>query len=158
MAADETLLSVFVYGTLKRGERNHDRFCSGAAEIRAATTPGSLYDLPFGFPGLRVHKENVHAFGTTDYASDVRKQHRERVPLDTTPVRRAVVHGEVVTFDEHPERLAALDALEGYAPGEEGLYERVLIPVESEGERFLAWAYEIKRAFGVYLPGGRWPV
>lgn len=156
MTTDNILLSVFVYGTLKSGEINHDRFCAGAVEIKAATARGRLYDLPFGFPGLRVHEENIHALGTADYASDVSEQQRDPMLRDTAPPGWDLVHGEVIAFDD-PGRLAALDALEGYTPGEKGLYERVLIPVEAGGEKNLAWAYEIKREFGVYLPGGRWP-
>ena len=36
-----------------------------------------------------------------------------------------------MTFDDPENRLPALDALEGYVPGEEGLYERVLVPRRS---------------------------
>ena len=48
------------------------------------------------------------------------------------------VHGELMTFDDPERRLITLDALEGYVPGEEGLYERVLVPVEIAGETVLA--------------------
>jgi len=70
---------------------------------------------------------------------------------------RDTVHGELMTFDEPERRLITLDALEGYVPGEEGLYERVLVPVEIAGETVLAWTYRMERAAGAYLPGGRWP-
>lgn len=152
---EEIALSIFVYGTLKRGERNHDRFCAGAVYIEVATTPGRLYELPFGFPGLRVPGQNVHAVGTTDYAFDARRQRQLR-PLPDAPAGWGTVHGEVITFDD-PRRLGVLDALEGYAPGERGLYERVLIPVEKDGDKILAWAYQTKRSLGTHLPGGRWP-
>ncbi len=67
------------------------------------------------------------------------------------------MHGELFTFED-PERLVAFDALEGYAPGEDSLYERVLIPVHAvRGETLLAWAYELKRPAGAYLPDGSWP-
>lgn len=63
-----------------------------------------------------------------------------------------------MTFDDPERRLIALDALEGYVPGEDGLYERVLVPVEvAAGEAVLAWTYRMERAAGVYLPDGRWP-
>lgn len=43
---------VFVYGTLKKGQRNHDRFCGDALTIEPAVTTGRLYHLPYGFPAM----------------------------------------------------------------------------------------------------------
>lgn len=43
---------IFVYGTLKRGMGNHDRFCSDALTIEPAVTTGRLYHLPYGFPAM----------------------------------------------------------------------------------------------------------
>ncbi|OQA87769.1 MAG: Gamma-L-glutamyl-butirosin B gamma-glutamyl cyclotransferase [bacterium ADurb.Bin236] len=43
---------VFVYGTLKRGQRNHDRFCGDALTIESAVTTGRLYQTPYGFPAM----------------------------------------------------------------------------------------------------------
>jgi gamma-glutamylcyclotransferase (GGCT)/AIG2-like uncharacterized protein YtfP len=62
-----------------------------------------------------------------------------------------------MTFDDPERRLTTFDALEGYVPGEGGLYERVLVPVEITGKTVLAWTYRMERAAGVYLSGGRWP-
>ena len=150
---------VFVYGTLKRGQRNHERFCRGALEVREVTACGRLYSLPFGFPGLVVPEENTLAVGTVDYLADARATGRtaERPP----GARHGwdEIHGELLTFDDPEERLPALDALEGYRPGEHRFYKRVLIPVAPlEAEpTVLAWTYAAESASGVYLPGGRWP-
>ncbi len=117
---------------------------------------GRLYDLPYGFPALVVAEEDVLASGTTDYRADAEALHH----LHTRSAQMSidpVVHGEMFVFDDPEERLPALDGLEGYVPGEEGLYERVLIPVKAKVENTVAWAYRIRRAAGVYLPGGRWP-
>jgi gamma-glutamylcyclotransferase (GGCT)/AIG2-like uncharacterized protein YtfP len=150
-------LAQFFYGTLKRGQCNHDRFCQGVAWIESATTLGHLYELPFGFPGLRVYGRDVRAVGTTNYLADAEKQRvAPPAPLASTPTWD-IVHGELMTFEDPEKRLIAFDALEGYTPGEESLYERVLIPVEVPGKTLLVWAYQLKRPIGVYLPGGRWP-
>jgi gamma-glutamylcyclotransferase (GGCT)/AIG2-like uncharacterized protein YtfP len=157
MAETTPLLTMFFYGTLKRGQSNHDRFCRRAVRIEPATTLGHLYELPFGFPGLRVNQRDVRAIGTTDYLADAEKQ-REAPPA--TPARTPawdLVHGELFTFQDPERRLIAFDALEGYTPGENSLYQRVLVPVQAGGETLLAWAYELKRPAGVYLPGGSWP-
>ena len=153
----EILLNMFFYGTLKRGQSNHDRFCRAALRVEPATTLGRLYELPFGFPGLRVYGRDVRAVGTTDYLADVEKQREPSpAPLASEPAWD-FVHGELFTFTDPERRLIAFDALEGYVPGENSLYQRVLIPVHAGGEILLAWAYELKRPAGIYLPGGRWP-
>ena len=138
----ETLISMFFYGTLKRGQSNHDRFCRAALQVEPATTLGRLYELPFGFPGLRVYGRDVRAVGTTDYLADAEKQQEAApAPLASEPAWD-MVHGELFTFT---------------VPGENRLYRRVLIPVQSRGEPLLAWAYELRQQAGAYLPGGRWP-
>jgi gamma-glutamylcyclotransferase (GGCT)/AIG2-like uncharacterized protein YtfP len=147
---------MFFYGTLKRGQSNHDRFCRGAVRIEPAAALGQLYELPFGFPGLRVDAANVRAVGTRDYLADVEKQSESAPPLSSVS-GLDLVYGELFAFEDPEQRLQALDALEGYTPGENSLYERVLIPVHARGGTLLAWAYELKRPSGAYLPGGRWP-
>jgi gamma-glutamylcyclotransferase (GGCT)/AIG2-like uncharacterized protein YtfP len=148
---------MFFYGTLKRGQSNHDRFCRAALRVEPATTLGRLYELPFGFPGLRVYGRDVRAVGTTDYLADAEKQLEVApAPLASEPAWDTV-HGELFTFRDPERRLIVFDALEGYVPGENRLYRRVLIPVQSRGEPLLAWAYELRQQAGAYLPGGRWP-
>lgn len=44
---------IFVYGTLKPGERAFDQFCKPyLVDLQTATTPGRLYHLPVGYPAL----------------------------------------------------------------------------------------------------------
>ena len=47
------LLRLFVYGTLKRGYWNHERFCRGVLSVEEAVVWGRLYELPSGIPVLR---------------------------------------------------------------------------------------------------------
>ncbi len=44
------MLKVFVYGTLKPGERNYPLYCTQAVEVIKAIAYGKLYDLPMGYP------------------------------------------------------------------------------------------------------------
>ena len=89
---------MFFYGTLKRGQSNHDRFCRGAVHIEeAATTLGRLYELPLGFPGLHVNRNHVQAIGTRDYLADAGKQREAPVPLDLAQ-GRDIVYGELFSF------------------------------------------------------------
>ena len=153
-------LTLFVYGTLKRGHSNHDRFCRGVLDVREATARGRLYDLPFGFPALVVPKEDVRAEGRSDYSADA----RESGPSPDAYIPKAslgwdVIHGEILTFGDPEERLPSVDGLEGYRPGEPSLYRRILIPTAPSGTKraVLAWTYAVGSASGVHLPGGRWP-
>jgi len=50
----ETILRLFVYGTLKRGYWNHQRFCAQARSIEQAVVWGRLYHLHAGFPAIEV--------------------------------------------------------------------------------------------------------
>ena len=116
------MLNLFVYGTLKRGYRNHNQFCRGALEIREAQVRGRLYDGP-GFPVLEVPGVDVLACGTADPLADVGTQTRlsGRVGKHSRPVREGTeaggwgaVYGEVLTFDDPESRLPAIDRLEGF--------------------------------------------
>jgi gamma-glutamylcyclotransferase (GGCT)/AIG2-like uncharacterized protein YtfP len=124
--------------------------------VREATIRGRLYELPYGFPALVVPKEDILAAGTTNYLADAEEQHvvsGSRAPSTGWDT----VHGELMIFDDPENRLPALDTLESYVPSEEGLYERVLVPVEVAGELALAWTYRGMSITGIYLPSGRWP-
>lgn len=115
------VLKLFVYGTLKRGCRNHDHYCRGALNIRDAEVRGRLYDGP-GFPVLEVPGEDVLARGTADPVADAATQARlsrrtGRYPRPV-PERAAaddwgVVCGELLTFDDPEARLPAIDRLDG---------------------------------------------
>jgi len=155
---DDSPLVMFFYGTLKRGERNHERFCDGALRVEEGAVRGDVYDLPFGYPALVVPRESIHAFGTGNFARDVEKQWRlgrGLVPFMEGPR----VFGEIFAFDDPESRLPVLDRLEGFDPTDASChYCRVLLPVETNGDSvLLAWAYVVEESSGSHLPGGRWP-
>ena len=153
------MLITFFYGTLKRGGRNHERYCSGALRVEEATVRGELYDLPlFGYPALVVPEESIRAYGTGYPARDAEDQVRlSREAL--APLEGPRVFGEIFFFDDAGSRLPAIDSLEGFDPADASShYRRVLLPAETDkGSVLLAWAYAVKKSSGVYLPGGVWP-
>ncbi len=153
---DGPRLVMFFYGTLKRGERNHERFCGGALSVEEGAVRGDVYDLPFGYPALVVPGESIHACGSGDFARDAEEQRQlGRGPLLEGPR----VFGEIFAFDDPESRLPAIDLLEGFDPADTSShYRRVLLPVETnEGLGLLAWAYVVEQSSGSHLPGGRWP-
>jgi len=156
---EPVLLDIFVYGTLKRGQRNHERFCRGALAAREATVRGRLYDLPYGFPTLVVPKGDVQATGTGEYLSDARTRNHAHIAPQEVPPHWDAVYGDLLTFDDPEKRLPDLDALEGFRPCESGFYSRVLVPatLAEAGTTVLAWTYTVDSTSGAYLPEGRWP-
>lgn len=132
--------SVFVYGSLKRGYKNHARVVPPYLHIQNATTAGRLYDLDRGYPMMVA-------------AGDV----------DGPPDR---VHGELITFQD-ATCLTPLDQLEGVT-GEgdhSDLYIRIQQPVVTEKREMVdAWVYvrpdslqaRNMIAQGTHLPEGIW--
>jgi len=163
------MLRLFVYGTLKRGFWNHDRFCRGVLDIREAVVRGRLYEMQSGIPVLQVPDGDVLAHGTPDVSADVATQARLSEQLASYPEPalqsatagdRGRVYGELLTFDDPENRLPAIDRLEGFRPGGSSLYRRVLAPVCIEhGMALPAWVYVGPTVWKdmSFLPLGRWP-
>ncbi|MEV6499052.1 gamma-glutamylcyclotransferase family protein [Streptomyces prunicolor] len=146
MTTPSTPLPFFVYGTLRPGEPNHDRFLRGRTESEepARLHDAALYDGP-GYPYA------VEAPG-------------------------AQIVGELVTArpEAYPQLLIALDRLEDYAPGDPAnLYERVELRVtrdadadadaDTDGTSVHAWVYLAAptvaarlRTHGKLIEGGDW--
>jgi len=170
MTTEPALLRVFVYGTLKRGRRNHLAYCSGAAAIEPARIFGRLYHLPAGYPMLVVPDSAMLAIGSSQYAQDASRQHDDQWPPACTKPMAAdsdckegeweEIIGELLTFDDPATRLPALDRLEDFRPGETeagnatsrtnatSLYVRVLVRL-TEPAGLIAWTY--------VAPNGRLP-
>ncbi len=56
-------LRVFVYGTLKPGEVNYQRYCAGKVrEEKSAIAFGNLFNLPLGYPAMTPGESIVRGF------------------------------------------------------------------------------------------------
>jgi gamma-glutamylcyclotransferase (GGCT)/AIG2-like uncharacterized protein YtfP len=153
------MLRLFVYGTLKRGFWNHDRFCRGVLTVEDAVVRGRLFETSSGIPVLQVPEEDILAVGTTNPLADVATQSRvaARIPNpEPTPDRLSKngtgapwgpVYGDLLAFDDPETRLPAIDRLEGFHPGGPCLYRRVLVPVQINGTVLPTW---------LYVVGDRW--
>jgi gamma-glutamylcyclotransferase (GGCT)/AIG2-like uncharacterized protein YtfP len=172
MTTNRIHISTVVYGTLKRGQWNHDRFCRHAIDIRPATMVGRLYDLPAGFPALEIPEETILAVGTGDPLADAETQtlitardlvmpEAEGDPPSPEGYGEAgwdIVHGELITFADPARDLPPLDRLEGFRPDGHGLYRRALVAVRANTGVEAVWVYHmvgINR--GQRLRGGVWP-
>jgi gamma-glutamylcyclotransferase (GGCT)/AIG2-like uncharacterized protein YtfP len=160
-------LAIFVYGTLKRGQANHDRFCRGAVGIEAAVTRGRLFHLAAGYPALAVEPEMVLAEATGDPAADLTLQREWEERLSggsrgsgsVAQGGAAEVRGEWMVFPDAAERLPSLDRFEGFRPGRRCLYRRVLVRCWVGSDRILrpAWTYVQLRPRGAPVVSGCWP-
>jgi gamma-glutamylcyclotransferase (GGCT)/AIG2-like uncharacterized protein YtfP len=139
-------LRIFVYGTLKRGYSNHDRFCHGALHIIEATVRGRLYEMPSGIHVLQVPDESIVALGTSDPLADVATQEQilEQLPVgpDYESWDWETIDGELIVFPKATLSLPPIDRLEGFRPESHSLYRRVLVAISVDGgEQTLAWCY-----------------
>ncbi len=165
------MLRLFVYGTLKRGFWNHERFCRGVLTVEDAVVRGRLFETSSGIPVLEVPEEDILAVGTTNPLADVATQAHmtarmsnpeptlDRLPKKGTGAPWAPVYGELLTFDDPETRLPAIDRLEGFHPGGPCLYRRVLVPVRAIGTGLPAWLYvaDVTEYLGFKpLPSGKW--
>lgn len=126
-------ITCFVYGTLKRGFWNHDRFCRNAIDIQPATTWGRLYLLPAGYPALEIPESAILAHGTADPLADAATQARLAAHAPQPAANQPpsgdwdLIHGELITFPDPTHDLPPIDRLEGFLAGLESFYLRELI-------------------------------
>ena len=135
------------------------------------TIIGSLYQFPSGIPILQVPYAHILAHGTSDPLADVATQRRftEQLaqhlalqPPDAPLGDWGRVSGELLAFNDPESRLPAIDRLEGFNPGGNSLYTRVLVPVYiSNRPVSLAWLYAGNQLghspLVCRLPRGIWP-
>ena len=160
MKNNDNHLRLFVYGTLKKGFWNFDRFCTRAVSIEPATTWGRLYQLPAGFPALEVPESSILATGTADPLADTRTQNAIQLPENAMTRPEGdwdLIHGELVTFSDPQRDLPPIDQLEGFRPGGHSMYQRVMVAVLSGRTSITAWTYRMPRIdTGSRLGSGVW--
>lgn len=127
-------MQVFVYGTLKPGERNYPYYCEGKTlKERETYTYGKLYHLLLGYPGLMEGEDKIKGFLLTF--------------ADETIL----------------ERLDELEDYDPLRTPEQNEYQRKRIPIYSLDDQFLgeAWGYvmtreKIQQHQGTLVTSGCW--
>lgn len=92
------MLKLFVYGTLKPGESNYQRFCAGkVVEEKRAIAIGLLFALPFGYPAMTNGDATVRGYLLTFALKEVLHEldrlegyHRER-PAEQNEYNRQLI-------------------------------------------------------------------
>lgn len=129
----DPLNSLFVYGTLMRGEIRHPYIeRRRPPRIRPATVSGWLFHLG-EYPGLLCTVE-------------VSRYAEQKTGAAPQPVM-----GELVDFADLTEVLPALDEMEGDE------YRRVEIEALADGDSQRCWTYEwLPSTDGVWIPSSNW--
>lgn len=127
-------LNVFVYGTLKPGECNYQRYCMGkVVEQKRAIALGQLFDLPLGYPAMTGGKHPVQGFLLTfcDPSFLAVLDELEDYNPQRTPEENEYIRQQIETHNLAGERLG------------------------------LAWVYlmtveQVQRFGGILIPSGSW--
>lgn len=133
-------LRIFVYGSLKRGYRNHTAYCQGYESFRTATIVGRLYRQADGYPMLIVPPDSILALGTGDICQDLEQlaQVAKSISNQSLPAPIAddswlEIRGEIYEWPAgHAESgniVTRLDRLEDFYPNDTSgsLYHRVIV-------------------------------
>lgn len=135
------MVYVFVYGTLKPGEKKHHVCASHVVASKPAIANGCLYALPFRYPAMTLEAGIVH--GTV-------------LSFSNETILEALD-----AYERHdPAEFYA------YAPKqrlEHNEYDRQKITVYDQTKQELgqAWTYlmtkeQVQRLGGIFLPDGQW--
>ena len=127
-------LRVFVYGTLKPGEANYQRYCAGkVVDSKKAFTLGKLFALPMDYPAMIPGDNQVHGY--------------------LLSFTEATVLSALDELEDYQPTNAA----------SENLYNRQRVEIYDQQSRSLglAWVYlmtseAVSRLGGVFLPNGWW--
>jgi gamma-glutamylcyclotransferase (GGCT)/AIG2-like uncharacterized protein YtfP len=144
-------LRIFAYGTLKKGFRNHDRYCAGVLRVCPAWLRGRLFKLSAEIPVMTIPEEDILLRGTASPAIDIQARKRfepasggkgAEGPASSDGAAWRTVRGELLVFGDAEKRLPLLDSLEGFCPGGRSEYIRVLVHVNlAGGTQTSAWTY-----------------
>lgn len=144
-------LKIFVYGTLKRGFANHDRYCRGLLRTEPARMRGRLFKLTPGIPIMTVPAEDILGRGSENIAADLELQRRFATLCGTEHPRGDKrgdrpgwknISGELLVFGDPEAELPRMDNLEDFRPGKPSTYVRALVRAAlADGSRVPAWTY-----------------
>jgi gamma-glutamylcyclotransferase (GGCT)/AIG2-like uncharacterized protein YtfP len=128
------LLQVFVYGTLKPGEANYERYCRGLVlKSEAAIVVGQLYALPIGYPAMTSGNSLVHGYLLSFNDPMVLRQLDE---LEGYDLSRPTDQNEYVRIQ-----------VEAFRPDYQSLGQVWVYQMQLE---------QVQKLNGVYLPQGNW--
>jgi hypothetical protein len=99
-----------------------------------------------GIPYITVPGKFIAARGSHDYTKDAAALTKLIVPENYEPSGSAGwVKGELYTLSDYKQVMQIIDLFEDFSPGYESEYDRVMYPIQFEGQQNfeMAWVYVI---------------
>ncbi|MBN2860154.1 MAG: gamma-glutamylcyclotransferase [Sphaerochaetaceae bacterium] len=125
--------TVFVYGTLRQGQKHHDVIARKIVSIESAWIDARLYITRDHYPAINVSQDIILQEGSRDLHRDAEAEKYwggENLSTRLEGISIVpVLAGELVSLSSPIHTLWYLDRFEGFDPLGESLYLRSLVPV-----------------------------
>jgi len=116
--------------------------CRGqmSAVLASRLDPGTITVLKGNKPlCLRIHRQHRVVLYASD---DALRQQKIGTPRFGRPTGDwDLIHGELVTFTDPQRNLPPIDLLEGFRPGGQSMYQRVMVPAARGSIACAVWTY-----------------
>jgi gamma-glutamylcyclotransferase (GGCT)/AIG2-like uncharacterized protein YtfP len=102
------MLKVFVYGTLKPGERNYPIYCEGKViKAEKCWTKGQLFALPVGYPAMIAGDDKVEGFllTFTDESVLIKLDKLEGYDSEKIPEKNYYQRQKIIVYDTNNNSL-----------------------------------------------------
>ncbi len=141
------IFKLFIYGTLRSDMSEHHLLSSKFDSMFPARVNARLYTrIEDGIPYITVPGKYIAARGSHDYTKDAAALTKFSIPEDYAPQLSAGwVKGELYTLSDYKQVMQIIDLFEDFSPGYESEYDRVMYPIQCEGQESyeMAWVYVI---------------
>ena len=141
------IFKLFIYGTLRSDMSEHHLLSGKFDSMSPAKINARLYArIDDGIPYITVPGKFIAARGSHDYTKDAAALTKLEIPVDYKPSGTAGwVTGELYTLSDYKQVMQIIDLFEDFSPGYESEYDRVMYPVQIDGQDTyeMAWVYVI---------------
>lgn len=139
----EDQIKLFAYGTLRTSQPESALLQDKLLDSKPARILGKLYQLQEGYPILHVPSESILGLASDFLLADwnlISEKAVHPTPVEAAPFKW--IEGELLSFPLEDDVLNAMDAWEGFAPGKNTFYQRVLTQAYTEDDQVQrCWAY-----------------
>ena len=134
---------VFVYGTLMSSYPEHALYCPKPISVAKAFMQGELFEVQGKYPILKIPEEDIALHATGNPVEDwLEANKRGRYSSIRDRDSENWIEGELLELPLQENSLAKMDEWEGFKPGGDSVYRRVVAEAITEEETvMLSWVY-----------------